>query len=321
MAQFTSARRHGNGHVLGSLSIWLVASFVVRGASFPAGEDTWASAPWSTATPVPARAAERPWLGRPVPAQAANIGPDRFYPYGATGHGRYPPHHGVEFVNPAGTPALAVAEGTIVVAGSDDLEVWGQHLDYYGRLVILRLEARYGTQPVYALYGHLSQVLVRVGQRVHKGEVIGLIGSTGIAMGPHLHFEVRVGKNTFAHTRNPELWLAPLPGQGTIAGRVTLDGQPVPEALLTFHPAERPDRYWREAWTYAGDPAEQIRPDDLRRENFAMGDVPAGEYIVHARVEGRVYTQKVHVEAGQTAFVTFAAYSTQPTPEAQPHVW
>jgi len=244
------------------------------------------------------------WLSRPVGEGAVGSKPDRFYPYGSTGQGRYQVHHGVEYANPTGTPVLAAAEGTVVVAGPDDGELWGRHLGYYGQLVVIRLARRYGDAHVYALYGHLSRVSVRLGQRVRRGETIGAVGMSGVALGPHLHFEVRVGRNDFGHTRNPELWLAPQGGNGVIAGRIeNVYGQPVPGALVTFHPVARPDRYWREAWTYPTAPAEGINPDDVWRESFVMGDVPAGEYVVRVRVAGRLYGRRVTVEEGQVAWV------------------
>ena len=66
----------------------------------------------------------------------------------------------------------------------------------YGKVVILKHGGRYST-----LYGHLSRYGkgIRKGQRVNQGQVIGYIGSTGLATGPHLHYEFRVnGKH-----RNP----------------------------------------------------------------------------------------------------------------------
>jgi murein DD-endopeptidase MepM/ murein hydrolase activator NlpD len=257
----------------------------------------------------------RPWLLRPVGEGALRVTPDRFYPYGATGHGRYQVHHGVEFVNPYGTPVIAAGDGTVVVAGTDDQEVWGRHPDYYGQLVVIRLAQRYRGLAIYLLYGHLSRIHVQPGQQVARGEAIGEVGMSGVAIGPHLHFEVRVGRNTFGNTRNPELWLPPLPGHGTIVGRI-LDarGRPVPGALVTFHTAARPNRYWREAWTYAEDPERRVHGDGLWRENVAMGDVPAGEYTVHVRIEGRLYTRQVSVGEGQVASFTVRAEGKAPRP-------
>ncbi|MEE8163275.1 MAG: M23 family metallopeptidase, partial [Anaerolineae bacterium] len=186
------------------------------------------------------------------------IGPEgqvqasRFYPYGTTASGRYLLHHGVDIKNPIGTPILAVASGTVIVAGTDQARVYGPKTDFYGQLVVVQLDREFHGQPVFVLYGHLSRVMARLGQRVTIGEVLGEVGMTGIAIGPHLHFEVRVGANAYTNTRNPDLWLKPLPGHGTIAGQL-LDarGNPIPEALVTFHRAEEPDRRWRETWNYA----------------------------------------------------------------------
>jgi murein DD-endopeptidase MepM/ murein hydrolase activator NlpD len=259
----------------------------------------------------------RPVLLRPVGESALRVTPDRFYPYGATGQGRYEVHHGVEFVNPFGTPVVAAGDGTVVVAGTDEQEVWGRYPGYYGQLVVIHLHQRYRGLAVYLLYGHLSRIHVQPGQQVTAGEPIGEVGMSGIAIGPHLHFEVRVGRNTFGNTRNPELWLSPLPEHGTIVGRV-LDrrGRPVPGALVTFHLPAQPNRYWREAWTYAEDPEKQVHGDGVWRENVAMGDVPAGEYRVHVRIEGRLYTRQVSVAAGQVA--RFTARAEGEAPKAYP---
>jgi murein DD-endopeptidase MepM/ murein hydrolase activator NlpD len=241
------------------------------------------------------------WLERPIGPEGQGQA-SRFYPYGTTANGLYLLHHGVDMENPIGTPVLAAASGTIIVAGTDQANAYGPQTDFYGQLVMVQLDREFRKQPVFVLYGHLSRVMVHVGQQVARGDVLGEVGMTGIAIGPHLHFEVRVGANAYTHTRNPELWLKPLPGHGTIAGQL-LDarGQSMFEALITFHRAEEPDRRWRETRTYVSD---GVNPDDEWGENFLMGDVPAGSYVLKTRIGGRLYTQEVKVTAGKTSFVT-----------------
>ncbi len=275
---------------------------------FSPARDREVSVPPPTQVPGPVPEDERPWLARPVSYEdISTASPDRSYPYGSTGQGKYAVHHGVEFARPAGTPVLAVADGTVVVAGSDEQEVWGPRPDYYGLLIVLQVDQLYSGLPVYVLYGHLSAVGVRLGQRVQRGQEIGLVGSSGTALGPHLHLEVRVGRNAFSHTRNPELWFEPLSGDGTIVGRVEIDGQLVPGALVTVQPAEHPNRFWRDTWTYADVFLEQIQSDDVWGENWAFGDVPAGVYLVQTRVRGRLYTRQVQVEESRVAFVSITA--------------
>ena len=324
------------------LILWTLPLALLGPSSLPASGaiDTQTQ----TATPMPSRPPyklpDHMWLARPVSPKAHSNHPDRFYPYGSTGHGQYQVHHGVEFVNPTGTPVLAVADGTIDFAGQDELQIWGRHPGYYGSLIILRLDRSNpeSKKPIYVLYEHLSKVDVRTGQHVQQGEKIGAVGSSGVALGPHLHFEVRVGRNTFSHTRNPELWLKPLPGYGTIAGRIEtqvsrpsrwvprpqksrlvegdvplqdLQGGPQPQVLVTVRLADQPDRHWREAWTYADVRQEQLHPDDVLHENLAMGDIPAGEYIVQARVNGQLYTRRVKVIEGQITWVSIVAEPTR----------
>jgi murein DD-endopeptidase MepM/ murein hydrolase activator NlpD len=85
-------------------------------------------------------------------------------------------HPGVDIANDVGTPEVAAAAGKVVWAG------WGD----YG--IYVEIDHSGGFQTV---YGHMSQVLVSVGQTVSDGQEIGLMGATGRATGPHLHFEIR----------------------------------------------------------------------------------------------------------------------------------
>lgn len=260
-------------------------------------------------TPTPSETAvsgepqDHYWLQRPIGSEGQDY-VSRFYPYGSTARGQYQVHHGVEFENPVGTPVLAVAAGQVIVAGDDAETVYGPHPDFYGQLVVVELDREFHGQKVFTLYAHLSEISVRVGQRVKAGEVLGAGGMTGVAIGPHLHFEVRVGGNTYGDTRNPELWLKPFSGYGTIAGRVVdAQGKFIPQALVLLHRAKAPDRPWRETESYG----PGVNPDEGWGENFLFGDVPEGSYVIKTFIEGLVYTREVEVEAGKTAFVVIKA--------------
>ena len=87
-------------------------------------------------------------------------------------------HLGVDYGAPTGTPVRSVGDGVVESAG------WQNG---YGNAVLIRHSNDRTT-----LYGHLSRIDVRKGQRVEQGARIGAVGATGWATGPHLHFEVRV---------------------------------------------------------------------------------------------------------------------------------
>lgn len=87
-------------------------------------------------------------------------------------------HAGIDFAAPHGTPVRSVAEGRVEFAGTRK---------GYGHVVYIE----HGNGRRTTVYAHLSRIDVREGQQVMRGETIGAVGSSGVATGPHLHFEVR----------------------------------------------------------------------------------------------------------------------------------
>jgi murein DD-endopeptidase MepM/ murein hydrolase activator NlpD len=274
----------------------------------PTHEPTFTPQPTATQAPTPTPTVVEPqphqWLARPFGGDDANE-PSRFYPYGSTARGKYRVHRGADFPNPSGTPMFSAGKGRVIVAGNDYRVIHGERVGFYGQMVVVQLEQPYRGQKVYVLYGHLSKVHVRFLQEVNEGDLIGEVGMTGVAIGPHLHLEVRVGQNSYDHTRNPELWLRPLPEKGTLIGLlVDGQGQPIPEQSLTLYRSDAPDRRWQDATTY---PSSEVNPDDEWQENFALGDVPAGQYILKTYVNGRLSTKEFTVGEGEIVRVTIEA--------------
>lgn len=95
-------------------------------------------------------------------------------------------HTGVDIAEPMGTPIHAAAAGVVAVAG------WQGG---YGNAVIL-YHGKQDGKDYYTLYAHQSKIAVSKGQVVQQGQVIGYVGMTGNATGPHLHFEVRINGQT-----------------------------------------------------------------------------------------------------------------------------
>jgi hypothetical protein len=126
---------------------------------------------------------------------------------------------------------------------------------------------------------------------------------TGIAIGPHLHVEMRVGSNTYEASVNPYLWVEPPPGSGAIAVRLlTADGRTWPRARLTVARFEGNVATWaRVIEIYPDD--ESINPNPSWGENGAMEAVPAGTYFVGGVVNGERVSAQAVVEPGKTTFV------------------
>ncbi len=271
---------------------------------------------------APPAAPRHTWFRRPI---AGDHQPhiDQTYRFGSTMGGNFQPHQGIEFNNGNGTPVHAIGDGVVVLAG--DAEAGS-------RTVAIRHDQRLatpspalpGSEPptthhaprfIYSAYYHNSSLLVRVGDRVRAGDVIARVGNTGRATNDHLHLEVHLppvdslplvvdpAVRYPPHNANPELWIAPLPGTGLVAGQVWDGaGDPVPQAriygLVKREPRETPFSFVE---TYG----PRNHPDPVYQEHFAIGDVPPGDYVLGVEIEGRRVYRRVTVAAGKLTWVEF----------------
>jgi murein DD-endopeptidase MepM/ murein hydrolase activator NlpD len=220
-------------------------------------------------------------------------------------------NHGVSFLNSSGTPVLAAAGGVVVVAGDDSQVNYGLRPNTYGSLVVIKHELPGVSEPVFTLYAHLSQVFVNVDDPVQAGQEIGLVGMSGSVRGSTLDFEVRLGENTYASVRNPELWLAPLTDEaggplGTLAGRI-LDSQGAPLAVsnilveqLSDSGGPAVDQVYLK--TYSDRGLAGLSPWE---ESFAAGDLPPGSYQISFWHNNDLQQRVVEILPGQLTFVTF----------------
>jgi murein DD-endopeptidase MepM/ murein hydrolase activator NlpD len=119
-------------------------------------------------------------------------------PFGTRG-GR--PHEGIDLPAPVGTPVFAAAAGRVVYAGNG--------IRGYGNLIVLQHPG-----DLLTVYAHNSALLVVQGAEVQAGQKVALVGQTGHATGPHLHFEVRQGQIP----RDPMTFFGALPARAATGG-------------------------------------------------------------------------------------------------------
>jgi murein DD-endopeptidase MepM/ murein hydrolase activator NlpD len=103
---------------------------------------------------------------------SSNFNPYRKHPV----TGRVSPHNGTDWAVPTGTPIVSTGDGVVVMTRKHP---------YAGNYVVVQHGSRYKTR-----YLHLSKILVRKGQKVSRGQRIGLSGATGRVTGPHIHYEL-----------------------------------------------------------------------------------------------------------------------------------
>jgi murein DD-endopeptidase MepM/ murein hydrolase activator NlpD len=98
-------------------------------------------------------------------------------------------HHGIDIATNKGNPIYATADGTVIQVRTDKIG---------GKTVKIKHMFGYVT-----IYCHMSEFLVKVGQKVKRGDTIGLVGSTGKARGPHVHYEVQLNSKE----KNPYFYI------------------------------------------------------------------------------------------------------------------
>jgi len=232
-----------------------------------------------------------------------NMSVDVTYRYASTANGTRDPHHGVEFYNKFGTPVYAAGDGVVAFAGPDNKPRYSPWPNYYGNVVVIQ-----HANDLYTLYAHLSKITVEAGKSVAAGEQIGEVGQTGVAIGSHLHFEVRRGNvEDYFSTQNPELWL--IPDQDK-------NGQPF--GVIQISAANHQGRLVKRAEYTIQLYADQNQPsgniyygvtysaDMLQgEENAAMGDLPAGKYRIVLQYNGQHIERWVEVESGKLTQMLF----------------
>lgn len=159
----------------------LSAEFVNEGKAYQA---MWFQPPGKDAAGTPFKGSyytldgqslRRAFLSSPVEFSRISSGFSmRFHPILQT----WRAHNGTDFAAVTGTPARTVGDGVVEFAGVQN---------GFGNVVFIKHANNHET-----VYAHLSKINVQQGQKVSQGQTIGLVGSTGWATGPHLHFEVRV---------------------------------------------------------------------------------------------------------------------------------
>ncbi len=254
------------------------------------------------------------YFARPIAADNVNW-PLAEYRYGGVFFAPNIVHTGVDIDADDETEILAAGTGTVISAG------WGLFSgtegnvnDPYGQAVVIRHDFGYKGETLYTIYAHMSAILVVKGEHVETGDVLGLVGDTGATTGPHLHFEVRLGENTFYRTYNPELWMAPPQGWGILVGRMTDEKG----NLLYLFPVEvRPlpsEVPLRKVYTYADGP---VNPDPYYNENLVLSDLPAGLYKVAFEYMEKQMQFWVDIYPGQVTYFTFThddGFKVKPPP-------
>jgi len=168
--QFVDGEKIGNGGIV-------AAEFINDGETYRAIRHIGGDGFEAYFTPE-GRSLRRTFLRSPVKFSrvSSTFSKRRYHPVLKT----WRAHQGVDYAAPRGTPILATADGRVVRVGTSG---------GYGKSIVIRHGGNYST-----LYAHLSRYGkgLKTGQTVRQGQIVGYIGSTGLATGPHLHYEFRV---------------------------------------------------------------------------------------------------------------------------------
>ncbi len=213
-------------------------------------------------------------------------------------------HRGLDLPAIEGTPILSSGEGEVVFAGYGILYGAGAKNDPYGITIKIRHTLKHEGLTVYTLYSHLEKTLVKLGDRVEIGQVIGAVGMTGKTSGPHLHYEVRILEDHGQLNQNPELWLAPALDHGVVTGRITNRYGYLLNGWTFILTSQETGRDWI-IKTYDPEIIVYHENDPYFKENYVLSDLPAGDYQFSMWYNGVYYTSTIEIIPGIVNYVNF----------------
>jgi len=244
------------------------------------------------------------YFTRPIAADTINW-PLPDYRYGGVSPQSSATHTGIDIPAALGTPVLAVGPGDVIWAG------WGLFTgddenkeDPYGLAVVIRHDFGYQGQRLFTVSAHMKQIEVVTGQWLDTGDVLGQVGLTGHASGPHLHFEVRLGSGDNFSTRNPELWLAPPQGSGVLVAYLG-DFFTNPLDMISIKVESVSTGQTWEVHTYRHD---EVNSDDYYSENMVLSDLPAGKYVVYVPYKQTIQELEVEILPGRVTYFSFRGF-------------
>jgi N-acetylmuramoyl-L-alanine amidase len=234
----------------------------------------------------------------PLLLNPVNSNIDQTWIYGEK-WGNLPIKYGVSFVAPKGTDVVASGNGAIIAADAS-----GQTSDIspYRNYVIIRHDDAIDGKEVFTIYGQMDTVTAVPGKRVQRGEKIGTTDAPYAEAqfrSREFEFEVRIGGDSRAYVRNPELFINhATQGTGMIVGRLArangelLSGKQV-------RGAKKPSELTNYSYTMTY--AEGIPGTDQWQENFVIADVVPGKYLLTSNYGER----EVEVSPGRITYVNW----------------
>jgi murein DD-endopeptidase MepM/ murein hydrolase activator NlpD len=147
-------------------------------------------------------------------------------------------HYALDITVPQNTPVYATAAGTITSAGFSSPD--GTDSSESGNNMTLEHDDLYEGQKVFTRYLHLTKFVAKKGHHVKQGEIIGYSGNTGGSRIPHLHFEVRLGKNDKSVTIDP---LEILPPRHIETMKGSLPGGTFPDSSVALYKSLMENQY------------------------------------------------------------------------------
>jgi len=196
------------------------------------------------------------------------------------------------------------ADGRVVFAGPDKEAIYSPWANFYGNVIVIK-----HADDLFTLYGHLSKIVVDAGQSVQAGDKIGEVGKEGVAIGSHLHFEVRRGGDghDYFSTLNPELWMSPKNDEsgnplGALAVSILDENhQFVKYTEFTARYYLTPTSLKIKSYYLVTYPLNMVNDE----ENAALSDLGPGYYYIALKVNDHVYQRWVEVKSGRLTEVVF----------------